>query len=103
MGHYRAEMVCNECDNYICTCKTKVEEDYSNVFVVDDYKVITGAEYIAKNKQSFGYYVKYLGLKKFDSAKKAEVYLRNKLLDDIVAANDELKRLQCIMQDLPKL
>ena len=95
MGHYYAEMMCDECGHLRCTCARKspaVEREEGSWVVTPQFDVVRGAEY-KKKLGDQGFY-SYMLMPKFSTEAAARRQARLDVKAAIAGAKTQLAFLQ---------
>lgn len=109
MGHYAAELMCDDCGNLRCTCPSKPDKTLHHYLVdtEDQYRVITKADFIQKyTTQGMYPWVQLCHVKLFKKKEDAIAHVSvlaaeriNFLTESIKEKKKQIRVLQKLLKD----
>lgn len=94
MGHYYADLMCDQCGQIRCRCPRKPEPPPTGFIVNSDYTVLPASEYIAATNKYGQGHLNYMFAKKHATRELAETAALASLDADIDAMEAQLVTLR---------
>lgn len=96
MGHYRAEMICDTCQQMRCTCPRKPDPSEKHWVISDDYQIMTALDFQTANNESGMGFWRRMTRSQFKSKKAAHAHALVQVQEATDSAHAALAELTTI-------